>query len=83
MALAIAIPTIGPFMSLIGAVCVSTLGFMFPAIIEIITYHDRPGFGFLKWILWKDVLLVLFGIGGFVIGTYVSLLEIKDTLESL
>lgn len=83
MALAIAIPTIGPFMSLIGAVCVSTLGFMFPAIIEIITYYERPGFGFLNWILWKDIFLVLFGVGGFVIGTYVSLLEIKEALGEL
>lgn len=70
-------------MSLIGAVCVSTLGFMFPAIIEILTYYKRPGFGTLKWILVKDILLVVFGIGGFVIGTYVSILEIKDTLANL
>lgn len=83
VALAIAIPTIGPFMSLIGAVCVSTLGFIFPAIIEMITYYDRPGYGFLNWILWKDILLVLFGIGSFVIGTYISILEISDTLGEL
>ncbi|KAJ6647742.1 Proton-coupled amino acid transporter-like protein pathetic, partial [Pseudolycoriella hygida] len=67
--LAIAIPTIGPFMSLIGAVCVSTLG--------------RPGFGTLKWILVKDVLLILFGVAGFVIGTYVSVLEIDESLTRL
>lgn len=83
MALAIAIPTIGPFMSLIGAVCVSTLGFMFPAIIEIITYYERPGYGFLKWVLLKDIFLVLFGVAGFVIGTYVSILEIRETLQAL
>lgn len=70
-------------MSLIGAVCVSTLGFMFPAIIEMLTYYERPGFGTLKWILVKDILLILFGIAGFVIGTYVSILEIKDTLEKM
>lgn len=70
-------------MSLIGAVCVSTLGFMFPATIEILTYYKRPGFGILKWILVKDLLLILFGIAGFVIGTYVSILEIKETLADL
>lgn len=70
-------------MSLIGAVCVSTLGFMFPAIIEILTYYERPGFGTLKWILIKDVQLILFGIAGFIIGTYVSILEIKETLAEL
>lgn len=70
-------------MSLIGAVCVSTLGFIFPAIIEMITYHERPGFGFLKWILCKDIFLIIFGIGGFVFGTYSSIIEIKETLENL
>lgn len=70
-------------MSLIGAVCVSTLGFMFPAIIEMLTYYKRPGFGTLKWILWKDIFLIVFGIGGFIIGTYVSILEIKETLENM
>lgn len=67
-------------MSLIGAVCVSTLGFMFPAIIEILTYYKRPGFGIFKWILVKNILLILFGIAGFIIGTYVSILEINETL---
>lgn len=70
-------------MSLIGAVCVSTLGFMFPAIIEILTYYKRPGFGTFNWILVKDVLLILFGIAGFIIGTYVSVLEIKATLAEI
>lgn len=81
--LAIAIPTIGPFMSLIGAVCVSTLGFMFPAMIEILTVYRRPGFGLFNWILVKDIFLILFGIAGFVIGTYVSILEINATLAEL
>lgn len=81
--LAVAIPTIGPFMSLIGAVCVSTLGFMFPAMIELLTYYKRPGFGMLKWILVKDILLILFGVAGFIIGTYVSILEINQTLAEL
>lgn len=83
VALAIAIPTIGPFMSLIGAICVSTLGFIFPATIEIITYYDRPGFGFLNWILCKDIFLIVFGILGFFFGTYASIVEIRETLASL
>lgn len=70
-------------MSLIGAVCVSTLGFMFPATIELLTYYRRPGFGTLNWILWKDIALILFGVAGFLTGTYVSIMEIKETLENL
>lgn len=74
--ISIAIPTIGPFISLIGAVCLSTLGLMFPSIIEIITYYERPGFGPFNWILYKNILLIMFGIIGFITGTYVSIQEI-------
>lgn len=80
VATTIAIPNIGPFISLIGAVCLSTLGLMFPSIIEIITYYERPGYGKFNWILYKNLLLILFGITGFLTGTYVSLHEIYDAV---
>lgn len=73
----IAVPDISPFISLIGAVCLSTLGLMFPSIIEIITYYERPGYGKFNWILWKNILLIMFGITGFITGTYVSIEEIS------
>lgn len=76
--LAAAIPNLGPFISLIGAVCLSTLGLMFPAIIEIVTYWDVPGMGRYNWRMYKNGFLVLFGIIGFLTGTYVSLIEIID-----
>lgn len=76
VATAIAIPKIGPFISLIGAVCLSTLGLIFPSLIEIITYYERPGYGKFRWILWKNIALILFGITGFITGTYVSSIEI-------
>lgn len=74
--IAIAIPDIGPFISLIGAVCLSTLGLIFPAIIELVVYWDVPGLGAFKWRLWKNVFLIAFGLFGFVIGTYVSISDI-------
>lgn len=76
VAISIAVPTIGPFITLIGAVCLSTLGLMFPSIIEIITYYERPGFGRFNWVLWKNLLLISFGVIGFITGTYVSIHEI-------
>lgn len=78
VAIAIGIPNIGPFISLIGAAGLSTLGFMFPAVIEIITYYKHPGYGKFRWILWKNVFLILCGIASFITGTYVSLLEIYN-----
>lgn len=75
---AVAVPNLGPFISLIGAVCVSTLGLMFPALVEIITYWESPGFGRYNWRMVKNVLLIIFGIIGFLAGTYVSVLEILE-----
>ncbi|KAG4075037.1 hypothetical protein HA402_014436 [Bradysia odoriphaga] len=77
--IAIIIPNLGPFITLIGAVCLSTLGLMFPAIIETITYWDRPGMGRFNWRLIKNGLLVVFGIIGLLTGTYVSIEEITHT----
>jgi len=39
--IAAAIPNLGPFISLVGAVCLSTLGLMFPAIIEVVTFWEQ------------------------------------------
>lgn len=78
VAISIAIPTIGPFISLIGAVCLSTLGLIFPSLIEIVTFYERPGFGRFNWVLIKNILLICFGIVGFFTGTYVSIQEIID-----
>lgn len=78
VAISVAVPTIGPFISLIGAVCLSTLGLIFPSLIEIITFYERPGFGRFNWILIKNILLIIFGVIGFFTGTYVSIQEIID-----
>lgn len=59
--LAVAVPTIGPFVSLIGACFFSTLGLIFPVIIEILTYWDQ-GFGKFNWMIWKNVVIAIFGL---------------------
>ncbi|XP_028160775.1 proton-coupled amino acid transporter-like protein pathetic isoform X2 [Ostrinia nubilalis] len=75
--IAIAIPNLGPFISLVGAVCLSFLGLIFPAVIETVTYWDRPnGLGTCYWVLWKNLFLISFGILGFLTGSYVSVLDI-------
>lgn len=74
---AIAIPNLGPFISLVGAVCLANLGLTFPAIIDtIVALTDKEGFGPLNWRLWKNIFLFLFGIIGGLVGTYVSIEEI-------
>lgn len=74
--LAILIPKLGAFISLVGAVCLSMLGLIFPAIIDLVTFYDDPGLGKFNWRLWKNVFLICFGLIGFATGTYVSVNEI-------
>lgn len=77
MCVALGIPNLGALMGLIGAVCLATVGLMFPAIIETVVYWDDLGKG--RWVLWKNVLIFLFGLTGFVTGLYTS---IGDIIES-
>ncbi|PSN31633.1 hypothetical protein C0J52_21539 [Blattella germanica] len=75
VALAAIIPNLGAVISLVGAVSSSTLALIFPPIIEIITFWHK-GFGKHNWILWKDILIMIFGVLGFGFGTYVSIWNI-------
>jgi proton-coupled amino acid transporter len=69
---AIAVPNLGPIISLVGAVCFSTLGLFCPAIIETVTYWENN----LGWRLWKNIIIILFSIIALVTGSYASILEI-------
>lgn len=73
--IAVAVPTIGPFIGLIGAFCFSILGLLFPVMIETITFWDK-GFGKCNWRIWKNVLVSIFGIFALVFGTKSSVEEI-------
>ncbi|GJQ79436.1 hypothetical protein Trydic_g16295 [Trypoxylus dichotomus] len=76
--IAIAIPNLGGFISLVGAVCLSTLGLIFPAVIDLVTFYEEPGLGRFNWRLWKNAFLIVFGLIGFITGTYVSIIEIAN-----
>lgn len=79
--IAVAVPQLGPFISLIGAVCLSTLGLMCPAIIELVVCWEEPGLGRFNWRLIVNMFLVSFGILGFVLGSYVSIVDIMHTFH--
>lgn len=72
--LAVAIPLLDLFISLFGALCLSALGIAFPAIIELCVAHINRKLNAL--LILKDILLIIVGILGLVIGTYCSLIEI-------
>ncbi|XP_046414375.1 proton-coupled amino acid transporter-like protein CG1139 isoform X1 [Neodiprion fabricii] len=78
--LAIAVPRLGLFISLFGALCLSALGLAFPAIIEICVMWPDMGPGMSSLI--KNIFLILFGIVGLVVGTYVSLVDIVNSFAA-
>lgn len=73
--LAVAVPSIAPLMGVIGAFCFSILGLIAPAFIEVITYWDI-GFGAGKYLIWKNILVVIFGGFALVFGTKEAIAQI-------
>lgn len=80
--MAIAIPDLGDFISLVGSLGGSTLLFIFPVVIYQLTFrrdqsgyrHDRPGF----LVSALCVVLLIVGVIGFVLGTYSALYDIIE-----
>ncbi|XP_041985799.1 proton-coupled amino acid transporter-like protein pathetic isoform X2 [Aricia agestis] len=68
--IAIAFPNIGNLMGLLGAFCLSNMGFIFPACIDLLVVWESPGLGRFKWRLWKNVAVIIVGVLLFFAGTY-------------
>jgi len=73
-ALAATVPWLDLFVSLLGAVKMSTLSIMAPALIDTASNWDN--LGVLKWKAVKNGLIFAFGLFGCIIGTYISLQSI-------
>ncbi|KAI9557363.1 hypothetical protein GHT06_017191 [Daphnia sinensis] len=72
LCLAAAIPKIDLYISLVGAMTGSLLALIFPPILEIVTCW--PGVS--KMAIVKNFLIVIFGLTGFISGTYASIKKI-------
>lgn len=72
--LAEAIPELGLFISLVGAVSSTALALIFPPIIEMVVCWHNTSLGFFT--ITKDVSIVLIGLLGFATGTYESITAI-------
>lgn len=64
------------FISLIGALASSTLAIIVPPLLDIIVFWNLENRSLVK--LFKNVLIILFGIYIFLAGTYVSVSDIID-----
>jgi len=79
-AIAIAIPHLGPFISLIGAFASSSLALLFPVLIDtLVRWPDR--LGLCNWRLFKNIFIFTFGLVGFFFGTWQSINEIVAAFE--
>jgi len=73
-ALAATIPWLDLFVSLLGAVKMSVLSLMAPAIID--TASNWNNLGKYNYVFWKNGIIFIFGLLGMVFGTYVSMSQI-------
>ncbi|XP_044251960.1 glutamate transporter polyphemus isoform X1 [Drosophila takahashii] len=72
----ILVPNLGPLLSLVGALTISLLNLVFPALIEICLYYPPEyNYGRLKWKLVKDIMYVIIGLVILVQGTVFAILS--------
>ncbi|XP_059061996.1 proton-coupled amino acid transporter-like protein CG1139 [Achroia grisella] len=80
VAIGIALPLLEQIINIVGAFFYSTLGLIIPGIIE--TVFRWNNLGRLKWILWKNLLIVLFGLLCLISGCTVTIMDIIQILHS-
>lgn len=74
---AIAFPNLGPLLGLVGAFSVSLLNLIFPCVLELcVLYSDT--YGHFKWILWKNLILIVLGLLTFFYGTYSAIIHMIE-----
>ena len=76
VALAATVPWLDLFVALLGAVKMSTLSIMAPALIDTASNWDN--LGKFKWKAVKNTLLFVFGFFGCIVGTVIALQNIIE-----
>jgi len=80
--LAATIPHLDLMISLVGTLSSSAIALVFPPLLEIVTYWNEPAqYGRCRWRVGKDILIMLFGILGFFIGTITTLVSIVQAFR--
>jgi len=72
---ALLVPKLEPFISLVGAIFFSILGISIPAVVETISCWESH-LGTLNWRLWKNSLLIVFSLLALIFGSWISILDI-------
>lgn len=77
--MAVLVPEIGVFVSLMGAIAYSIVDLVLPPLMQLLVLHNSPnGYGRFNWIIWKNVIMMILGLCIFVFGTASSIGDIYD-----
>ncbi|XP_072931462.1 proton-coupled amino acid transporter-like protein acs [Epargyreus clarus] len=80
--LAVAVPQLGLFISLFGALCLSALGICFPALMEACLRFPEKASAARAAVFTKDAVLFIIGVVGLLAGTYTALLGIVRSFQT-
>lgn len=80
--MAISIPQLDNFISLVGSVTCSALAIIFPVAIHIITLTTEGDGRVPTLTFFKDAIIVLLGILMFLFGTYASVVRIIERYQT-
>ncbi|PZC75917.1 hypothetical protein B5X24_HaOG205310 [Helicoverpa armigera] len=78
--MAAAAPSLGAFMGLLGALCLTMVAILFPALMDLCVYYPNR-YGFMRWKLWSDIFIIVFGMVCCASGVYTSVLEMVETYD--
>ncbi|KAG8332939.1 hypothetical protein J6590_012708 [Homalodisca vitripennis] len=77
--LAIIVPNLEPIIGIVGAFCFSTLGLLFPSILELVTFWGNDVYmGRWRWRYYKNYLLMVAWLIALVAGMKASIGEVID-----
>jgi len=69
--------------SLVGTLSSSAIALIFPPLLDLVTFSsDRRHFGCFYWRAVKDVLIMIVGLMGFIIGTAVTIKQIVQAFAN-
>lgn len=71
--LAISIPHLGFFMSLVGALASSVLALAFPALVDLCVLY--PNFGKFNYVLVRDFIIIVIGVFALISGVSITIIE--------
>lgn len=80
VAIGVALPLLEHIINIVGALFYSILGLIIPAVVE--TIFRWEDLGRLNWILWKNIIIAVFGIIMLISGCTVTVMDIVKILTS-